>query len=522
MKPTGRGFLPRMIEKGILPEGTALTPMNPMPNDIAAPGDAVRPWDSLTDDEKKLFARFMEVYAAFSEYTDAQVGRIRDYLEATGHLENTVIIYAADNGASGEGSPSGSVNENKFFNGWPDTVEENLKSIDALGSPETYEHFPTGWAMATSAPFRMFKRYSQFAGGTNDPLVISWPKGIKARGEVRHQYHHSVDIVPTILEITGLEMPDTYNGVKQLPLSGVSMAYTFDAEPSDPTQKRVQYYTMFGTRGIYKDGWKAASLHAPFADGHFDDDKWELYHVAVDRAESKNLADEHPAKLKELIATYFEEAKKNNVLPLDDRPPAELLTTPRPTSEGARDRYIYYPGTAPVPEGVAANIRGRSYKIMANVEITDKNASGVLFAHGSRFGGHSLFIKNKRLHYVYNFLGIEPEQVFTSSKLSPGKYTLGMEFTREGKGTNGESTGTTKLYVNDKVVDDGEMRTQPAKFTLSGDGLCVGWDSADAVSRQYKSPGTFEGGTIHAVAIDVSKERYEDLELEAKRLLMSH
>jgi arylsulfatase len=512
--------LPRMIERGILPKGTPLTPINPLPESVAAPGDAVRRWASLNADEKHLFSRLMEVYAGYSEYTDAQVGRIIAYLEESGQLENTVVIYAADNGASGEGSPNGSVNENKYFNNYPDTIEENLKLIDKLGGPDTYEHYPTGWAMATSAPFQMFKRYSQFAGGTRDPLVISWPKGIKARKELRHQYHHSVDIVPTILELTGLEMPDVYRGVKQIPLSGKSMVYTFDAKPDDPTNRHVQYYTMFGTRGIWKDGWMASSLHAPFSDGHFDEDKWELYHVAVDPAQANDLADQEPEKLKELIAVYFEEAKKNNVLPLDDRSPAEILMTPRPTTEPPRNRHVYYPGTSAIPESVAANIRGRSYKIMANVDITDADASGVLFAHGSRFGGHSLFIKDKKLYYVYNFLGIKPEQVFVSEALSPGKYALGMEFTRESKGKNGESVGTTKLYVNDKVVDSGPMKTQPAKFTLSGDGMCIGWDSGDAVSALYKTPGRFTGGTIQAVGVDTGKESYEDLELEAKRLLM--
>jgi arylsulfatase A-like enzyme len=512
--------LPRMIERGILPKDTPLTPINPMPKDVASPLDAVRPWSSLSADEKKLFSRLMEVYAAYSEYTDDQIKRLVDYLKQTKQYENTMIIYAADNGASGEGTPNGSVNENKFFNGWPDDVKENLKYIDKLGGPDTYEHFPTGWAMATSAPFKMFKRYSQFDGGTADPLIISWPRGIKARGELRHQYHHSVDIVPTILEVTGLQMPPVYRGVKQLPLSGISMAYTFDAQPDAPTRKQIQYYTMFGTRGIYKEGWKAASLHAPFGKGNFDADKWELYHVAEDRAEARDLAAQHPDKLKELIAAYFDEAKKNNVLPLDDRTPTEILTTPRPSAEPPRERYIYYPGTAAVPEGVAVSIRGRSYKLVANVEITDADASGVIFAHGSRFGGHALFLKDHQLYYVYNFLGIQPEQVFHSGPLSPGKYTLGMEFTREKAGESGSSEGTTRLYVNDKVVAEGPMRTQPGKFTLSGDGLCVGWDSGDAVSSLYKTPGRFHGGSIQGVGIDVSKEVYVDLETEAKRLLM--
>lgn len=506
--------LPRMIEKGILPEGTQLTPFNPLPEDAENPADAVRPWDSLNADEKKLFSRMAEVFAGFSEYTDVQIGRLIDYLEQSGQIDNTLIFYCADNGASGEGSPSGSVNENKFFNNYPDELSENMKYLDVLGSVDTYNHYPTGWAASFSTPFQMFKRYSQYSGGTCDPMVISWTKGIKAKGEVRHQYHHSTDIVPTVLEVCGLEMPKVYRGVEQYPLSGVSMKYSFDAAPNGPTQKKRQYYCMLGTRGIWEDGWKASAVHAPLVGkGHFDQDQWELYHVDEDRSESKNLADQHPEKLQALIKAWFEEAEKNNVLPLDDRSAREIIGVERPSDEPPRDRYIYYPGTSPVPEGVAVNTRGRSYKILANVEVTDPSCSGVIFAHGSRFGGHTLFIKNRKLYYVYNFLGIKPEQKFISSQeLGTGRYTLGMEFTRESEGQYHESMGQTKLYINDQVVAEGAMKTQPGKFTLSGDGLCVGRDSGDAVSEEYQSPGDFQGGTIDFVAVTVEKAEYIDLE----------
>ncbi len=511
----------RMKDKGIIPENTEMADFNPIPEDMANPADYVRPWEELNDDEKRLFSRMAEVYAGFSEYTDVQVGRIIDYLEETDQLENTIVLYAADNGASGEGSPNGSVNENKFFNGYPDELAENMKYLEVLGGPDTYNHFPTGWAAAFSAPFKMFKRYSQYAGGTNDPLVISWPKGIQARGELRHQYHHSVDIVPTLLQACGIEMPGVYNGVKQTPLSGVSMVYSFDAEPDAPTRKEIQYFSMLGTRGIWKDGWKAAAVHSPISGkGHFDEDVWELYDLRNDRSETNNLAEENPEKLQELIDAWFDEAEKNKVLPLDDRSAAEILTIERPTQEPPRDRYVYYPNTAPVPEGVAVNIRGRNYKILANVTIENANAEGVIFAHGSRFGGHSLFIKDRKLYYVYNFLGIKPEQVFVSNRtLSPGSYTLGMEFTRESTGDYGESMGNTKLYIDDAVVAEGPMKTQPAKFTLSGDGLCVGYDSGDAVSELYESPGEFEGGTIQFAGVTVEGEPYINLELEAKRVM---
>jgi arylsulfatase A-like enzyme len=513
--------LARMIEKGVVPKGTKLTPLNPLPESVANPGDYVRPWKSLTPDEKKLFSHLAEVYAGFSEYTDAQVGRIVDYLEKSGQLDNTIVFYGADNGASGEGTPNGSVNENKFFNGYPDELSENMKLINELGGPNTYEHFPTGWAAAFSTPFQMFKRYSQYSGGTDDPLVISWPKGIKAHGELRNQYHHSVDFMPTILDILGIEMPKVYHGVEQFPLSGVSMKYTFDATPDAPTHKKRQYYAMLGSRGIWEDGWFASALHAPLTGkGHFDHDQWQLYHVDVDRSESVDLAKKYPDKLKAMIAAWNEEARTNLVLPLDDRTAVEQLGIERPSEEAARDRYVYYPGTAPVPEGVAVNVRNRSYKILANLEITDPNASGVIFAHGSRFGGHALFIKDHKLYYVYNFLGIKPEQKFVSSvELKPGKYTLGVEFTRTGAGPNHESVGATKLYVNEQVVAEGPMKTQPGKFTLSGDGLCIGYDSGDAVSHEYQTPGEFHGGTIQGVAVTVEKASYADLEREAQRAM---
>jgi arylsulfatase len=509
--------LQRMIAKGILPNGTQLTPINPLPKEISNPADYVRPWNTLNTDEKKLFSRLAEVYAGYSEYTDVQIGRIIEYLKRTGQFENTFIIYAADNGTSGEGSPNGSVNENKFFNAYPDDLSENMKYLDKLGGPETYEHIPTGWAAAFSTPFKMFKRYSQYAGGTCDPLVFCWPKGIKAHGEVRDQYHHSVDIVPTILEICKLQMPEEFRGVEQYPLSGVSMCYTFDAKPDAPTQKHVQFYEMMGTRGIWKDGWKAAALHAPMTGkSHFDQDKWELYHTDADRSESKDLAKEYPDKLKELVKVWNEEAEKNLALPLDDRTTLELSYVERPTGEPPRERFLYFPGTSPVPTAVAVNVAGRSFKIITDVEITDPDCSGVIFAHGSQFGGHTLFLKNKKLYYVNNFLGIKPEQVFVSPVLKPGKYTLGMEFTREKGGKFHESIGTTKLFVNDKVVATGPMRTQAGRFTLSGDGLCVGYDNGDAVSHEYKAPGKFRGGWIMFVGVTVDKTQYLDLEREAR------
>ena len=296
------------------------------------------------------------------------------------------------------------------------------------------------------------------------------------------------------------------------------MRYSFE-DATAKTQKKVQYYAMLGTRGIWQDGWKAASLHAPISGvGHFDQDRWELFHVDEDRSESKDLSKENPEKLKELIDVWFKQADENFVLPLDDRGPVELLAIQHPTSEPPRTRYIYYPDTAPVPESVGANVRGRSYKIVADVTLTSDSA-GVLFAHGSRFGGHALFIKDRKLHYVYNFLGIKPEQKFVSEELQPGKHTLGMAFVREKSGKYGESIGKTQLFVDDKMVAEGPMKTQPGHFSLCGDGICVGYDSEDRVSEEYEAPNTFTDGTILGVAVDVGEKVYLDLEREAAAVM---
>jgi arylsulfatase len=502
--------LKRMIERGILPEGTELTPINPMPKEIAAEGDMVRPWGTLSADEKRLFSRMAEVYAAMSEYTDVQIGRLVDYLEESGQLDNTLIFYCADNGASGEGSPSGSVNENLFFNGYPDDVDRNLAMIEKLGSPDTYNHYPTGWAVGFSTPYRMFKRYGSYAGGTCDPLVIHWPKGIKARGEVRHQYHHCTDIVPTILEACGVAMPEVIDGVKQSPLAGVSMAYSFDAADT-PTTKETQYYEMAGTRGIWSKGWKAAALHAPMPSdqGKFDKDVWQLFHTDQDRAEAHDLAAQHPDKLKDLIDLWMSEAKKNNVLPLND-----LNVHDQHAAEyhaPKRDQYVYYPNTTEVPEASAARTLGVSFKILAEVEFTG-DSQGVIVAQGSRSGGYSLFVKGGKLFFVYNFLGIPPEQRLICPAPKLGKHVVGVEFVKERITEHLEALGQMTLYVDEEVAAQAAFRTMTQRYALCGEGLCVGYDGGDSVSSEYKPQFPFNGGRVVKVIYDIADDVYIDVE----------
>jgi len=506
--------LPRMIERGILPKGTEMTPMNPMTPGTFSKLDLVRPWDELSADEKKLFARMAEVFAGMSEYADAQVGRIVDYLEESGQMDNTIIIYAADNGTSGEGSPNGSVNENKFFNGVEDKMVDNLAMIDKLGSPDTYGHIPTGWAAAFSTPYRMFKRYT-YQGGISDPLVIHWPKGIKAKGEVRDQYHHATDIVPTLLECVGVKMPEEVAGVKQSPLPGVSMKYTFEAEKEAPTKKETQYYEMLGSRGIWHKGWKAVTEHGPISGiGHFDKDKWQLFHTDEDRSEAHDLSDQMPDKTKEMADLWLSEAKKYNVLPLNDMTALELFTTPGliyhvPVPKSGQ--YTYYPGTSPVPEQMAANTHGVSYKILAEVEFTPKT-EGVIMAQGARFGGHTLFVKNGKLAYVFNYLGIPPETKFEAEAPKSGKHIIGFEFIKEKMDETRQAHGKGKLYIDDKVVAEGDLMTISGGYQLCGEGLCIGYDSGDRVSKEYDTKFEFTGGEIKKVVFDVADDAYIDVE----------
>ncbi|AMB58270.1 arylsulfatase [Microterricola viridarii] len=522
--------LARQKSLGIVPADTELPPVNPLGTSTTRQSgtgipfpvmDDTRPWDSLSADEKRLFSRMAEVYAGFLSHADHQIGRVIDYLESIDERENTLVIVVSDNGASGEGGPNGSVNEMKFANGLVDDISDNLAMLDELGGVRTYNHYPNGWAMAFNTPFKMWKRY-EYNGGICDPCIISWPSGMSARGELREQYHHAIDIVPTVLDVLGVEAPSHIKGHEQSRIDGVSMRYSFDAAQS-PTTRRTQFYSMLGSRAIWHDGWKAITTHPTLSGwSHFGDDEWELYHTDVDRAETHNLAQEQPAKLQELISLWFAEAGANQAFPLDDRSALEIMLTPRPVLAGARERYVYFPGTADVPESQSVNLRNRSFSIGALVDLS-QGSEGVLFAQGSRFGGHALYIKDGRLHYANNFVGIVEQRVDATEDLPVGEQLIiGASFAKDGEEAPGVATGILSLFCGDKMLGSGRIKTQPGKFSIAGEGLTVGRDSGAPVTEDYPgiAPWRFTGGTLHRVRVDVSGEPYLDLEREAQAMLM--
>jgi arylsulfatase A-like enzyme len=515
----------RQKQMGIFGPDAELSPLNPYAHEQSVDGrpwpalDIVRPWDSLSGDERRLFCRMAEVYAGFLSHTDHEIGRLLDFLEESGQLENTIVVFVSDNGASGEGGPNGSVNENKFFNGIPDEIEANLKHLDDLGSPATYNHYPVGWAWAFNAPFKLWKRYN-FEGGVADPMIVSWPKGMARTGELRHQFLHATDVVPTMYELLGVELPEVVKGYPQIPLEGVSFTSTFESDDV-PTPKETGFFSMLGSRAIWHKGFKAVSVHPTIAGwGNFENDRWELYDTENDPTECHDLAAQHPEKVQELINLWFHAAGQYNGLPLLDKTAVEVLADPtRPQVAPPRDRYVYYPDAAEVPEAAAVNIRNRSYSIAVEVNIESEDASGVLFSHGARFGGHALYVKDRTLRYVYNFVGDREQLVESTREIPTGRVMFGASFVREGDAM--PATGTLSLFIDDDKVGEGRIITQPGNFSLVGEGLNVGRDPGEAVTGDYAgtSPYAFTGGSIKEAIVDISGEPFVDLELEALAMM---
>ncbi len=478
--------LARQIKLGVVPAGTKLAPKP----------EAIKDWATLDPDEKKLFARQMEVFAGFGEYADTEIGRLIQAIEATGQLDNTLIFYiVGDNGASAEGGMSGLFNEMTYFNGVNETVQDILKHYDELGGPTTYPHYAAGWAVAGDTPFTWTKQIASSYGGTRNGMVIHWPKGITAKGELRSQWHHVIDIAPTILEAAGLPEPKSVNGTPQTPIEGVSLAYTF-ADPKTPSRHTTQYFEIFGNRAIYQDGWLAGTVHRAAWEFKprttLENDKWELYDTRSDFSLANDLAANNPDKLKEMQDLFLNEAVKYQVLPLDDRTLERLnaALVGRPDLMAGRTSLTVYQGMIGISENVFINVKNRSHTITAEVEIPKNGANGVILAQAGRFGGWSLYLKDGRPTYTYNWLGLQRYTVAAKQALPAGKATIRFEFAYDGGGVGKGGVGT--LFVNGKNVATSRIeRTQCCAFSAD-EGADVGADEGTPVARHRGLQGAVQ------------------------------
>lgn len=490
--------LQRQIDIGVVPAGTKL----------AGKPEAIKEWNALSADEKKLFSRQVEVYAGFAEQTDHEIGRLVKALEDLGELDNTLFIYiAGDNGASAEGGMNGMYNEATYFNGVTETVEDQLKHLDKWGGPETYPHMAAGWAVAFDTPFMWTKQVASNFGGTRNGMVVHWPKGIKAKNEIRSQFHHVIDIAPTVLEAAHLPEPKVVNGTKQKPIEGVSLAYSFD-DSKAKDRHLTQYFEIFGNRAIYHDGWLAGTVHKapwePVPRHALNEDVWELYDVRKDFSLSNDLAKANPKKLVEMQKLFMKEAPKYQVLPIDDRGMERLNAevVGRPDLMAGRTSLTLGEGMTGMLENVFINIKNRSKTITAEIEIPQGGANGVILTQGGRFGGWSLYLKDGKPAYTYNFLGLQQFTVAAPEALQPGKATLVFDFAYDGGGFGKGGNGT--LSVNGNKVAEGRIeRTQPMIFSAD-ETADVGIDDATPVVAGIgEGAKTRFTGKIEKVTIDV-------------------
>ena len=482
-------ILARQQKMGIVPSNTKLAPK---PKDI-------KDWALLSPDEKKLFSRQMESYAGFAEQTDYEFGRLVSAIEEMGELDNTMIVFiAGDNGSSAEGQMSGMFNEMTYFNGVKETVSDMLKHYEEWGSESTYPHFAAGWAVATDAPFAWTKQVASDFGGIRNGMLIHWPGGIKAKGEIRTQFGHVIDIAPTIYEITGIPAPKTVNGIPQDPIEGTSLAYTFKSSKA-PETHTVQYFEMFGNRAIYENGWFARTIHkAPWASGKLpalDEDVWELYDSKVDFSLSKNLAAKHPEKLEALKERFMDEAEKYHALPIDDRTFERMIASAmgRPTVLEGRTSLTLGEGMKGLGVDVFIDLRNKSYTMTADVEV-GANGNGVIVCQGGRFGGLSFYMKEGRPMFTYNYLGLNSTHVTSGVVLPPGRHTLVYDFKYAGGGAGKGGVGT--ITVGGAKVAEAEIeRTQPGIFSVD-DLADVGADDGTPVADYGASP-KFNGKIRH-------------------------
>ena len=477
--------LANQIRLGIVPPGTQLPPRN----------DFVFPWEDIPAEQKPLFIRLMAAYAAMLEHFDDHLARLIARLKESGQYENTAIFVMSDNGASQEGGPFGFVNAMGPFNLVAEPMEEKIARINDLGGPDTHSNFPWGWAMAANTPLKRYKQNTH-GGGIRDPFVMSWPTKVSDPGSMRHNFCHVVDLTPTIMDMLGLQIPDTINGVQQMPIEGTSFA-PIVSNPSHVVNRGPQYFEMFGHRGIVVDGWKAVAFHQMGTP--FEDDTWELYHLVEDFNEFHDLAAQEPDRLTRMIDMWWQEADKYKVLPLDDRfAPRFAENAERHTGE--RTNYTFWKGMGHLPSDVAPDLRSRSYSITAHVEIPAEGAEGVLVSHGDATSGYSLFIRNGHLEHDLNIGGTH--QMLRSDKpISPGKHRMGVQMKREG------NAGTLTMFIDDEIV--GTMTTNDIFWILiSWSGLDIGLDRGTTVS-DYESPFEFTG-ELFKVVIDLANDQVLD------------
>jgi arylsulfatase len=477
--------LERQKKLGIVPESTQLAPK---------PAD-IKDWETLSADEKKLFIRQMEVYAGFAEQTDYEIGRLVTAIEELGVMENTIVILiAGDNGASAEGQMNGMYSEMTFFSGVPETVPDMLKHYDEWGGPSTYPHFSAGWAVAMDVPFSYTKQVASDFGGTRNGMIIQWPAGIKAKGEMRSQFGHVIDIAPTVYEITKIPAPKMVNGILQDPIEGTSLAYTFNsAEAAE--QHKVQYFEMFGNRGVYQDGWFARTIHRAAWElkprQPLIDDKWELYNTKEDFSLANDLASQNADKLKTMQDLFMAEAEKYHVLPLDDRllerTNAELMG--RPTVMGNRNTVTYGEGMKGMGVDIFIDLRSTAYTITAEVDVK-ANGNGVIVCQGGRFGGLSLYMKNGKPAFSYNYLGLESTEIMATQSLKPGTYQIVYDFKYDGGGPGKGGIGTITVDGN-KVAEKRIEKTQPGIFSVD-DLADIGTDDGTHVA-DYGTSAKFNG-----------------------------
>lgn len=484
----------------------------------------VQDWNALSDNEHRLYARMMEVFAGFLEHTDHYIGELVEFLKDLGEYDNTLIMLISDNGSSAEGGPTGSVNEVRFFNNVADTVEDGVAHIDEIGGPTVFNHFPWGWTHAGNTPFKRWKRET-YRGGTSDPFIVCWPDGIKAKAQIRHQYGHIIDMVPTVLDVLNIEAPTAIGGVTQSPLEGVSLAHTFD-DAAAVTRHTTQYFEMMGHRSMYHDGWRAV---CPWPGSSFtesgrkfgdvitadiltelDATGWEIYHVAEDPTETTNLAEQERSRLTAMIGMWYTEAGKYNVLPVDSRGVARIAEE-RPQVAVNRNRYVLYPGTQSIPAIAAPKILNRPYSITAEVDGGD-DAEGVLLSMGGNDGGIALYLSDRRLCFAYNYVAKDIYHIRSESAVPAGKHFLSMQFEPVGKAEpkNGKGTpGIVMLLVDGVEVGKGELPVTTPIRLAQGGAMLVGADVGSSVTPEYQPPFRFTG-RIHRVIVDVSGDLVED------------